>query len=178
MHLLEMKYNCVILDEAHHARRRNLGQNREGETPDPNNLLNFRYRIAEKTKSLLLATATPIQISPVEAWDLLDILSRGDDSGLGNRFSRWRNPVHALGLVMNQKPPPEDEDFIWEWIRNPFPPKEEHYYFEILRRRLDVPDEISVVPGDAISALKTIVQEFFCKKVLNLSDMRLHFGQS
>ena len=29
----------------------------------------------------------------VEAWDLLDVLSRGDESVLGNEFSRWRKEI-------------------------------------------------------------------------------------
>jgi len=154
-YLLELNYDCVILDEAHHARRRNLGENRDGEAPDPTNLLRFMYDIAERTRSLLLATATPVQIRPVEVWDLLDILSRGDDSVLGNQFSKWRHPVEALELVMTRAVPPEDEDSIWEWIRNPLPPKDEHYDFEILRRRLDLADDVSVVPGDAMASLRT-----------------------
>src|SRR5690606_24078995 len=71
--LLTLQYDCVILDEAHHARRRNLGENRDGESPDPNSLLAFMHQIAVRTRSLLLATATPVQLRPVEAWDLLDI---------------------------------------------------------------------------------------------------------
>ncbi len=50
--LLKQQYDCVILDEAHHARRRNLGEHREHEAPDPNNLLRFMYEIATHTRSL------------------------------------------------------------------------------------------------------------------------------
>ena len=89
-HLLRLQYDCVILDEAHRARRNNLGEDRDGEEPDPNNLLRFMYELAERTRSLLLATATPVQLRPIEAWDLLDVLSRGDESVLGNAYSRWR----------------------------------------------------------------------------------------
>ena len=98
-YLLKQQYDCVILDEAHHARRRNLGENRDGEAPDPNNLLRFMYELAARTRSLLLATATPVQLRPVEAWDLLDILSRGDYSVLGDAYSRWRacGPCVRLG---------------------------------------------------------------------------------
>ena len=37
--LLEQEYECVIVDEAHRARRRNLGEGKEEHSPDPNNLL-------------------------------------------------------------------------------------------------------------------------------------------
>ena len=44
----------------------------------------FLLEISKKTKSLLLATATPVQINPIEAWDLLYILSQNNDFGLGD----------------------------------------------------------------------------------------------
>jgi len=154
-HLLSLHYDCVILDGAHHARRRNLGENRDGEIPDPNNPLRFMYQIAVRTRSLLLATATPVQLRPVEAWDLLDILSRDDDSVLGNIYSQWRHAPEALRLVTGSSKLPEDENQIWEWVRNPLPPKSEHHDFEIMRRRFEIPDELSVVPGDAIAHLRS-----------------------
>ena len=154
-HLLTLHYDCVILDEAHHARRRNLGENRDAEAPDPNNLLRFMYKIAERTRSLLLATATPVQLRPLEAWDLLDVLSRGDESVLGNVFSRWRRSAEALNLVMGWAELSVDKNQIWEWVRNPLPPKSEHLDFEILRRRLELPDEEALIPGDAFTRLGT-----------------------
>ena len=72
--LKEMSFECVVVDECHRARRRNLGPNRDSEKPDPNNLLRFLYAISPRTKSLLLATATPVQMYPIEAWDLLNAL--------------------------------------------------------------------------------------------------------
>jgi hypothetical protein len=153
-HLLKMHYDCVILDEAHRARRRNLGENRDAEQADPNNLLKFMYQIAVRTRSLLLATATPVQLRPVEVWDLLDILSRGDESVLGNLFSRWRRSGEALNLVMGSSGSEVNEDLVWEWVRNPLPPKSEHRDFEILRRRLNVEDDEALVSGDAFTRLR------------------------
>lgn len=54
-----MEFECVILDEAHRARRRNLGPGKEYDAPEPNNLLTFLYEVSPRTRSLLLATATP-----------------------------------------------------------------------------------------------------------------------
>ena len=153
-HLLKIHYDCVILDEAHRARRRNLGEGRDAEKADPNNLLLFMYQIAEKTRSLFLATATPVQLRPVEAWDLLDIIGRGDDSVLGNLFSPWRRSGEVLNLVMRPAEIPANENFVWEWVRNPLPPKTEHRDFEILRRRLNMQDNEVSIPGDAYTLLR------------------------
>ncbi|NOX54981.1 MAG: DEAD/DEAH box helicase family protein [Planctomycetes bacterium] len=153
-HLLRQTYDCVVLDEAHRARRRNLGKNRDGEAPQPNNLLAFMYKLAERTRTLLLATATPVQLRPVEAWDLLDVLSRGDESVLGNAWSRWRKVPECLELIMGRAEPPKDMEEQWEWVRNPMPPKWEHHDFEVLRNRLDVPDSQAVVPGSSLAKLR------------------------
>jgi len=146
--LLRMNYDCVILDEAHRARRRNLGAHRDNESPDPNNLLRFMGKISKKTRSLLLATATPVQLRPIEAWDLLDVLSQGDESVLGNEFSFWQNAPEALDLVMNHDRKSVDDYNKWEWTRNPLPPRNEGRDFEILRRKLGIPDDQAVVFGD------------------------------
>jgi superfamily II DNA or RNA helicase len=153
-HLLAMNYDCVILDEAHRARRRNLGENRDHENANPNNLLAFMYRIAERTRSLLLATATPVQLRPIEAWDLLDVLSRDDESVLGNTWSRWRSAEDGIDLIMGRKNPPDNVSEQWDWVRNPLPPKTEHRDFEIIRGRLDTPDSAAVVPGHDFERLK------------------------
>jgi hypothetical protein len=48
--LLKQNYECIIVDEAHRARRKNLGRGREGNPPDPNNLMAFLIEIARKQK--------------------------------------------------------------------------------------------------------------------------------
>jgi SNF2 family DNA or RNA helicase len=151
-YLLDMYYDCVILDEAHRARRRNL-KNPE-EPPDMNNLLDFMHKIARRTRSLLMATATPIQLHPVEVWDLLDVLAEGNDFVLGNKYSRWRHPQVALALITGRQSLPHDLAEKWEWIRNPLPPAKENKTFELLRRNLDLPDDQAVVPGDRLSNLR------------------------
>jgi superfamily II DNA or RNA helicase len=121
--LLKMEYDCVILDEAHKARRQNLGASHDTENADPNNLMDFMLHISDKTKTLLLATATPVQLRPIEAYDLLAILAAGDESVLGNNNSPWRKQPDAnLRIIMKQSPLPVDELKKWEFISNPLPP--------------------------------------------------------
>lgn len=151
-HLLRLEYDCVILDEAHRARRCNV--HRPQEKAEPNNLLAFMQQLAPRTRSLLLATATPIQIHPIEAWDLLDVLAQGNEAVLGNMVSPWRDATRALALITGQQPAPRDLPALWEWMRNPLPPKLEGRDFEVLRRSLALPDAQPVAPGDQLTALR------------------------
>ncbi len=64
-------WDLIVLDEAHHARRSSPGTPQEG---GPNRLLTLMRQLQAKTNSLLLLTATPMQVHPVELWDLLSLL--------------------------------------------------------------------------------------------------------
>ncbi|MBE9020689.1 DEAD/DEAH box helicase, partial [Chroococcidiopsidales cyanobacterium LEGE 13417] len=64
-------YDLVFLDEAHHARRQGVS----GTQPKgPNQLLRLMQQLKHKTQGLVLLTATPMQVSPIEVWDLLNLL--------------------------------------------------------------------------------------------------------
>lgn len=156
-HLLNMEYECVIVDEAHRARRKNLGPGKEDEKPNPNNLLKFLLEISKRTKSMLLATATPVQLYPIEAWDLLNILAQGSDSVLGSPFSMWRRyHGRALNLIMGKETLDRFDKENWEWIRNPFPPAAEgEMTFGRIRRQLGMPDDEFVIKPEAIEQLSS-----------------------
>jgi SNF2 family DNA or RNA helicase len=64
-------WDLLVLDEAHHARRRGAGTAQE---KGPNRLLALMQGLKDKAASLLLMTATPMQVHPVEIWDLLALL--------------------------------------------------------------------------------------------------------
>src|SRR4029077_10610192 len=64
-------WDLVILDEAHHARRRGAGSASEG---GPNALLRLMRGLKERTQGLVMLTATPMQVHPVEVFDLLSLL--------------------------------------------------------------------------------------------------------
>jgi len=84
-HLLSRDWEMVVVDEAHRARRRKLPRLDESGTAirnpesEANKLYAFLYRLAPRTRSMLLSTATPVQMHPIEAWDLLRLLSEGND---------------------------------------------------------------------------------------------------
>ena len=70
--LLEAEpWDLVVLDEAHHARRRAAGTPQER---GPNALLHLMQGLKDRTQGLILLTATPMQVHPIEVWDLLNLL--------------------------------------------------------------------------------------------------------
>ena len=158
--LLSMQYECVIVDESHRARRKNLGDDKENLKPEPNNLYDFLLKISLRTHSILLATATPVQMYPIEAWDLLNILSQKNNSVLGSDLSKWRkDPKRTLDLIMG-KAQIGNSPAEWleqcEWLRNPFPPSEEdEFNFGGIRRRLRMEDDNFIIKPEQIKAMHT-----------------------
>ena len=67
----QQAWDIVVLDEAHHARRRGASSKKNR---GPNALLKFMQQLKNHTKGLVLLTATPMQVSPVEVYDLLALL--------------------------------------------------------------------------------------------------------
>ena len=126
--LLSRSYECVIVDEAHRARRKNLSERKLHQSPDKNNLYEFLMQLSKKTHSMLLATATPVQLYKVEAYDLLNILAQRNNSVLGSINSYWRKPpekvLDSLSLITGEKTV-DDINEAWLWMSNPMPPAEE-----------------------------------------------------
>jgi len=152
--LAELRYECVLVDEAHRARRRNIGASHRREVAEPNNLLRFLQAVAPRTRSMLLATATPVQLDPIEAWDLLEVLNRGNETVLGSRYSRWLTRAwDGLDYVLGREEPPRDMYELWEWVRDPLPPSSEGRSFEILRRSLGLVPEITVAKPESLNQL-------------------------
>lgn len=156
-HLLSMEYECVIVDEAHRARRKRYNQpDGKLDEGNQNNLMKFLMEISKRTKSMLLATATPVQLHPIEAWDLLLILSQKNDSVLGSKYSKWRTqPSTAINLILG-KEKLRDFNEIIDWIRDPFPPEHEsETTFSIIRRALQKRDDDFVLSYQDLEMLKT-----------------------
>lgn len=85
-------WDLVVVDEAHHARRKDFLNKEQFR---PNRLLELlggtegRPGLAGKTRGLLLLTATPMQVDAVEVFDLLKMLGMGGRWGVEGSFLRY-----------------------------------------------------------------------------------------
>lgn len=164
--LLSRRYTCVIVDEAHRARRRNVpkvGADSEevNERAEPNKLMAFLREIGTKTKSMLLATATPVQLHPVEAWDLLHILSQGNDGVLGGwtHSSPWYQASRCLDIATGDaEVPTADVRSGWEYVRDPLPSKYENPAFDRIRRSLDASDSLWQFTPESLEELSPAIR--------------------
>ena len=86
------RWDMVVVDEAHHARRREVGSSHGRQRP--NAMLRLLQGIAHKTEGLVLLTATPMQVHPVEVWDLLALLGLPPE-WTQERFLRFFEDVEA-----------------------------------------------------------------------------------
>ena len=76
--MLDSADSCdiILVDEAHYARRKNPREHSSG-TPKYGNLYTtLKESVSEKTDCLWLATATPMQIDPIEVYDLFRLAGR------------------------------------------------------------------------------------------------------
>jgi len=164
--LLNRRYTCVIVDEAHRARRRKVPKvgasaDEIDEHADPNKLMAFLREIGPKTKSMLLATATPVQLHPVEAWDLLHILSHGNDGVLGGwtRTSPWFIPSRCLAIATGDATvPTADVREGWQYVRDPLPSKFEDQALRRIRDSLDASDSRWQFQPESLAKLSPVMQ--------------------
>ena len=154
--LVQKEFECVILDEAHRARRRNPTKDPNKHKAEPNYLLQFLNTITFKTKSLLLATATPVQVNTIEVFDLINALSLPSPKVMGDMYSEWhKKPQLMLDMVCGKEPYPKSEITMWDIIRNPLPTKTTSSQDRInrIRDRLDISEKTHVLPAEYYSSL-------------------------
>ena len=101
-------WDLIVVDEAHHARRREVGSNHGRQRP--NAMLKLLQGISKRTKGLVLLTATPLQVHPVEVRDLLALL------GLPPEWTQERF-LKFFEDVEEPNPSPEALDRIAEMFR-------------------------------------------------------------
>lgn len=79
------QWDVVVVDEAHHARRKSPQQRKE----TPNRLLELLQQLKERTKSMVLLSATPMQIDPIEVFDLIAVLGMEGHWRYGDNFCEY-----------------------------------------------------------------------------------------
>lgn len=143
--LYGLRYSCIIVDEAHKARRRRTLINGHRGAGEKTNLMRALEQLAQCTHSMLMLTATPVQMDSIEAWDLLAILGRGPqgDAVLGTSGSQWRRRAEdGLDIVLGHL---EQKDMsaqdAWLWLRDPLPPRSEGAVWGSLRDHFNLPEE-------------------------------------
>ncbi len=159
--LLKKKYGTIILDEAHKARAKGgLGKG----SSTPNNLLSFMLQAGRRTRHLILGTATPIQTNVRELWDLLEILNSGAEFVLGDDYSPWRDHEKAIPIVTG-KENLSSTSSVWEWLRNPLPPANEHDVISRIRDNLGIkPSEFDC--AHKYEDLDYLIQEMWLSECL------------
>lgn len=159
--LLQREYECVVVDESHRARRRNPTRDPDKNKADPNLLLRFINEISVRTKSLLLATATPVQVNTIEAYDLINALSLPTEKVMGDIYSEWhKKPQQMLDIVCGEIPPPESEITMWDIMRNPFPQRLQNANkINSLRDALDIYDDQYILEPDVYSKSRRPIQD-------------------
>jgi Helicase conserved C-terminal domain/PLD-like domain/SNF2-related domain len=163
--LLSRQYTCVIVDESHRARRRKVPKvdadaDEIDEKAEPNKLMAFLREIGPRTKSMLLATATPVQLHPVEAWDLLHILSHGNDGVLGGwtQSSPWYRPSHCLDIATGVVSVPANVVQGWQYLRDPLPSRFEDPALKRIRDNLGAEDTRWQFNPESIEKLSTAIR--------------------
>ena len=125
-------YACVVIDEAHRARVKRSGKDKK-----PNNLMLFARQVSQRTQSMILGTATPVQLEAIEAFDLLYALDGETREILGTHSSLWQNhPDEGLAIASGEVHLKPREGV--RWLANPFPTPLEWPEAKILRKQFRV----------------------------------------
>ena len=128
--LARKSFGVLILDEGHKARATRRGESLE---PDAyNELMKFMRKVAAASDSVIVGTATPIQLRAVELWDLVSMIAQGAGHVLGLSPSPWAHP-DSIEYLTGRRSWPTEPDAQWELLKNPLPLPAEHGVFRELR---------------------------------------------
>jgi SNF2 family DNA or RNA helicase len=102
-------WDLLLVDEAHHARRKDF---KDRSSYRPNQLLSLIQDLSEREKfsGLILMTATPMQVHPLEVWDLLKLL------GMGARWGADEENFLQFFAELQKSFDQIDWDFIFDMV--------------------------------------------------------------
>lgn len=137
--LLKKHFSCVLWDEAHKIRRDNVREPKVWGPPKMNLLYQWAMKLAARTRTMILATATPVQLHPVELWDLLNVLAVNNDQVLGTAYGRWSHSdsPQIFDLLAGRK---SVDDVVekWTYWKDPLPREEQNDVFRLIRSTLNI----------------------------------------
>ena len=139
--LLKKRFTCVLWDEAHKIRRFNLRPPQVWQHPQMNRLYEWSLKLAARTRTMILATATPVQMHPMELWDLLNVLAVNNPQVLGTELARWHDATSSLMFdILAGTVALESVYQKWEYWKDPLPREENDDVFRHIRNTLDLDD--------------------------------------
>lgn len=105
-------WDLLVVDEAHHARRKDFKEH----IYRPNRLLSLTSELSTQNKitGLMLMTATPMQVHPLEVWDLLKLL------GLGGRWGADEENFLHYFSELQKTFSQVDWEFIFDMLADEF----------------------------------------------------------
>ena len=137
--LLTCRFSCVLWDEAHKIRRTNLREPKVWQVPQMNLLYEWAMKLSARAKTMILATATPVQLHTIELWDLLNVLAVNNPHVLGSPLARWRDATHPLIFdILSGRSPVEPTYEKWEYWKDPLPRQDNNEVFRHVRNALDL----------------------------------------
>lgn len=135
--LLKKRFSCVLWDEAHKIRRANVRPPKVWQAPQMNLLYEWAMKLSARARTMILATATPVQLHPMELWDLLNVLSVNNPHVLGTELSRWHDATQSLIFdVLSGHVAIESAYEKWEFWKDPVPREENNDVFRHVRNTL------------------------------------------
>lgn len=143
-------WDLVVLDEAHHARRKDSARGPEHNIP--NQLLRLMRGLRKKTGGLLLLTATPMQVHPIEVWDLLDLMDLPGEWNAANFLKFFDLLTHAS---------PGDQELAF--LRSLFQAMEAHF------APMTCEEAQHIVPGQSRIALIKVLKALHDTSLIPLS---------
>jgi len=106
-------FDIAFVDEAHYARRKNPKNGNRVQPRFGNLYKTIKTHLRQKSKALLLATATPMQIDWIEVFDLINLTNRvgqfQEDPSL-----TWAY-YEILGAIVREENVSED---LWKFLKN------------------------------------------------------------
>ncbi|MCO8122598.1 SNF2-related protein [Stieleria sp. TO1_6] len=160
--LLKKRFSCVLWDEAHKIRRENVREPKVWGPPKKNLLYEWAMKLAARCRTMILATATPVQLHPIELWDLLNVLAVNNDQVLGTAYGRWSHCDAAAKTnfeILAGRESVDDAVEKWSYWKDPLPRERHHDVFRMVRATLNVAETSDVAVNADIDRIDPLDRE-------------------